>query len=92
MSGQGWKPPPAQCGPRAVAGSDRDQDAGTEMRSGVISQGLEGHAQPSTAVSLQAAHCVPGPGASPRGFCHWPLYQSHPGFLSDHKTLASEPL
>ena len=70
MSGQGWSPSPAQCGPQVVAGSDRDRGAGTEMSSGVISQGLEGHAQPSTAVSLQAAHGVPGPGASPGGFCH----------------------
>ena len=58
------------------------------MSSEVIYLGLEGHAQPSTAVSLHAARCVPGPGASPRGFCHWPLPQSHPRFLSDHKTLA----
>ena len=29
-----WSPPPAQCGPQVVAGSDRDRGAGTEMSSG----------------------------------------------------------
>lgn len=86
-SGLAPSPSPVQTpgGGRFQQGPKRRE---TEMSSGVICQGLEGHAQSSTAVSLQAARCVPGPGASPGGFRHWPLPQSHPRFLSGHKTLA----